>query len=57
MFTILDVNFASLIQRIMDEYEQDLRILEEKHQQGLYSEIPCINLKQFGVTFVRVTYN
>ena len=21
----------------MDEYEQDLRVLEEKHQQGLYS--------------------
>ena len=26
-----------LIRRIMDEYEQDLRVLEEKHQQGLYS--------------------
>lgn len=24
-----------LIPRIMDEYEQDLRVLEEKHQQGL----------------------
>lgn len=24
-----------LIERIMDEYEQDLRVLEENHQQGL----------------------
>ena len=33
--------FVCLIQRIMDEYEQDLRVLEEKHQQGLYPYMPC----------------
>lgn len=31
-----------LIQRIMDEYEQDLRVLQEKHQQGMYNKIICL---------------